>query len=48
MLQGFNQNIGAWNVSNVTDMSSMFHDANAFTKILELEYFKGYKHGGYV
>jgi len=26
----FNQNIGSWNVSLVTNMSSMFHSATAF------------------
>ena len=26
----FNENIGSWDVSNVTDMSSMFHDSHRF------------------
>ena len=28
----FNQNIGAWNVSNVTSMTSMFQNAYAFNQ----------------
>ena len=28
----FNQDIGAWNVSNVTNMSDMFYDATSFNQ----------------
>ena len=28
--KSFNENIGSWDVSNVTDMSSMFHDNHTF------------------
>jgi surface protein len=28
----FNQDIGRWNVSNVTNMYQMFHQANAFNQ----------------
>ena len=32
----FNQNIGSWDVSNVTDMSEMFYSAVPLIKILVL------------
>jgi len=32
--KSFNENIGSWDVSNVTDMSSMFHDNHTFNKDL--------------
>ena len=31
----FNQNISAWDVSNVTDMYRMFHSATAFNQDLQ-------------
>jgi surface protein len=33
----FNQNIGNWNVSNVTDMSSMFNSCSLFNKTLNFD-----------
>ena len=34
-VSSFNQNLNSWNVSNVTDMSSMFKNGNSFNGYIE-------------